>query len=136
MTKRRLSKQQLGRIAKNQGRELGNAAQDAATLDARVNGVVISHYGKQLDIEPLDCGDIVRCHQRANLPALVTGDRVVWEAGDDGVGVVLALGERRSVFARPVFGGVVKPMAANIDVVLVVLAPTPMRDSKCCGTSF
>jgi len=50
----------------------------------------------------------------------------VWEAGDDGVGVVLALGERRSVFARPVFGGVVKPMAANIDVVLVVLAPTPM----------
>jgi ribosome biogenesis GTPase len=126
LTKRRLSKQQLGRIAKNQGRELGNAAQDAATLDARVNGVVISHYGKQLDIEPLDGSDIVRCHQRANLPALVTGDRVVWEAGDDGVGVVLALGERRSVFARPVFGGVVKPMAANIDVVLVVLAPTPM----------
>ena len=127
MTKRRLSKQQLGRIAKNQGRELGNAVQDTATLsDARVNGVVISHFGKQLDIEPLDGAEIVRCHQRANLPALVTGDRVVWEAGDDGVGVVLALGERRSVFARPVFGGVVKPMAANIDVVLVVLAPTPM----------
>ena len=127
MTKRRLSKQQLGRIARNQGRELGNAAQDSPEIaDARVNGVVISHFGKQLDIEPLDGSDIVRCHQRANLPALVTGDRVVWEAGDDGVGVILALGERRSVFARPVFGGVVKPMAANIDVVLVVLAPTPM----------
>ena len=127
LTKRRLSKQQLGRIAKNQGRELGNAVQDTATLsDALVNGVVISHFGKQLDIEPIDGAEIVRCHQRANLPALVTGDRVVWEAGDDGVGVVLALGERRSVLASPVFGGVVKPMAANIDVVLVVLAPTPM----------
>ena len=30
------------------------------------------------------------------------------------------------MFARPGFAGVVKPMAANIDVVLVVIAPTPM----------
>jgi ribosome biogenesis GTPase len=47
-------------------------------------------------------------------------------AGEDGVGVITALAERRSVFARPGFAGVVKPMASNIDVVLVVIAPTPM----------
>lgn len=126
MAKRRLSKQQLGRIAKNQ------------ETDAIVNGVVIRHFGKQLDVEVL--GDtetedttaaiaqppIVRCHQRANLPTLVTGDRVTWEPGEDGVGVITALAERRSVFARPGFAGVVKPMASNIDVVLVVIAPTPL----------
>lgn len=114
MAKRRLSRQQIDRIARNQ------------ESDAEVNGVVISHFGKQLDVESLVDGAIVRCHQRANLPTLVTGDRVVWEPGDDGVGVIVSLAERRSVFARPGFAGVVKPMAANIDVVLVVIAPTPM----------
>ena len=114
MAKRRLSRQQIDRIARNQ------------ESDAAVNGVVISHFGKQLDVESLVDGAIVRCHQRANLPTLVTGDRVVWEPGDDGVGVIVSLAERRSVFARPGFAGVVKPMAANIDVVLVVIAPTPM----------
>lgn len=113
MAKRRLSKQQQDRIAQNQ------------ESDAEVNGVIISHFGKQLDVESKADGAIVRCHQRANLPALVTGDRVVWEAGDDGVGIILSLATRRSVFARPVFAGVVKPMAANIDVVLVVIAPMP-----------
>ena len=121
MAKRRLSKQQLGRIAKNQ------------ETDSLVNGVIIRHFGKQLDVEVVDDAGktgstpaIVRCHQRANLPTLVTGDRVTWEPGDDGVGVITALAERRSVFARPGFAGVVKPMASNIDVVLVVIAPTPM----------
>jgi len=126
MAKRRLSKQQLGRIAKNQ------------EADSIVNGVIIRHFGKQLDVEVLagtgadeaaeKTGEatLVRCHQRANLPTLVTGDRVTWEPGEDGVGVIPALAERRSVFARPGFAGVVKPMASNIDVVLVVIAPTPM----------
>lgn len=117
MAKRKLSKQQLNRIAKNQD------------LDAEVNGVVISHFGQQLDVEPIgeQAGEtIIRCHQRTNLPALVTGDRVVWEPGEDGVGIILSVEERRSVFARPVFAGAVKAMAANIDIVLVVIAPIPM----------
>lgn len=116
MAKRRLSKQQLSRIAHNQD------------VDAEVNGVVISHFGQQLEVEPLAGSGVaaIRCHQRSNLPPLVTGDRVVWEPGEDGVGMIVSVEERRSVFARPVFAGVVKPMAANIDIVLVVIAPTPM----------
>ncbi|PCJ27785.1 MAG: ribosome biogenesis GTPase RsgA [SAR86 cluster bacterium] len=133
MTKRRLSKHQLARISENQQKELvgsaGLSASDDATSLEKCNGRVISHFGKQVDVESMDPkqnGRIVRCHQRANLPRLVTGDLVVWEEEGVDSGVVLALGARRNLFGRPNSSGVFKPVAANIDLVLVVFASSPM----------
>lgn len=134
MSKRRLSKQQLARISNSQRSELEGAAGgtdgDAGALQSKCNGRIISHFGKQLDVESLDPahnGKIVRCHQRANLPRLVTGDLVVWEEDGADSGVVLAQGVRRSLFGRPNADGVLRPVAANIDLVLIVVAcsPTP-----------
>jgi len=130
MTKRRLSQQQGTRIVEKQQRQL-TGEQDSNTSALPVdkcNGLVISHFGQQLDVESLPTtGEptVVRCYQRANLPALVTGDKVVWEAGDNGEGVIVAVADRTSVFGRPAFDGNFKPMAANIDKVLVVVAPLP-----------
>ena len=135
MSKRRLSKQQQRRI--NEQRTLtshdggtgstGDSKEPGMTT-AQCNGRVVSHFGQQLDVEPMpydpDQG-LIRCHQRANLPALVTGDLVKWEAGEDGTGVVTALAERRNVFLRPDSMGRDKPVAANLDVVLVVIACVP-----------
>ncbi len=133
MSKRRLSKQQQRRI--NEQRTLsaslsGDHEESAAA--AQCNGRIISHFGQQLDVETLSSDadkqsapPIVRCHQRANLPPLVTGDLVVWELGDDGSGVVTAAAERRNVFLRPDSMGRDKPVAANLDVVLVVIACVP-----------
>lgn len=132
MSKRRLSKQQLARISDNQQSELAvsneGAAGDISASQNKCNGRIISHFGKQLDVESLDPmhkGRIVRCHQRANLPRLVTGDLVVWEEEGAESGIILAQGERRSLFGRPDFNGVLKPVAANVDVVLVVFASSP-----------
>lgn len=129
MSKRRLSQQQQARIAEKQQRELVSEFDDSNAADvSKCNGRVISHFGQQVDIEPLPyqpSQPAVRCFQRANLPPLVTGDLVVWESGEDDTGVVVAVGQRASVFGRPAFDGNFKPMAANIDRVLIVIAPIP-----------
>jgi ribosome biogenesis GTPase len=128
MNKRKLSNRQRSRIAKNQRRDLTGSDQDLVS-ESKLNGLVISHFGQQIEVESTDSGtvgQIVRCFQRSNLPPLVTGDRVVWEPGDGQNGIITAQGTRRSEFHRPVFGGEVKPIAANIDIVLVVIAPIPL----------
>jgi ribosome biogenesis GTPase len=131
MSKRRLSKQQQSRIAEKQQKEIvadtemgtgGNVASN------KCNGCVISHFGQQLDVETLDTPEsprLVRCHQRANLPDLVTGDLVVWEKDTEENGIIVAVAERQNMFARPDASGTVKAVAANIDVVLVVFAVLP-----------
>jgi ribosome biogenesis GTPase len=134
MSKRKLSRAQVARIAEKQSSELNASAGSeqamtgaGATLP-QCNGRVISHFGKQLDVENLDAsadGEIIRCHQRANLPALVTGDLVVWKKQETGTGVILALAERQSLFGRVNAAGDLKPVAANVDIVLLVIASVP-----------
>ncbi|MBL4574224.1 MAG: small ribosomal subunit biogenesis GTPase RsgA [Gammaproteobacteria bacterium] len=131
MSKRRLSKHQLARISQNQRKELGfdqTDSVDTQTSLEKCNGRITSHYGQHVDVESLiteDKGRVIRCTQRSNLPKLVTGDLVVWaDDGADG-GVVLALGQRRNFFGRSNFEGRLKPIAANIDLVLVVFASSP-----------
>ena len=128
MTKRRLSQQQRSRIVEKQQRVLvGEITQGGSIARNNCNGRVVSHFGQQLEVEPLNNPgrSLVRCYQRANLPPLVTGDLVVWEAGEADTGVIVAVGERSGMFGRPAFDGNFKPMAANIDTVLVVIAPSP-----------
>jgi ribosome biogenesis GTPase len=86
-------------------------------------GLVVAHYGTQVAVESTP-GDTRRCHLRANLEGLVTGDRVVWCEGEP-VGVVVAQLPRHSALSRPDPYGKLKPVAANIDQILVVIAPFP-----------
>lgn len=148
MAKRRLNQQQLRRISSNQ-QQRGKRASLAAALPldedtlveelgAEAEGLVICHYGQQLDIESRaedSFGKVFRCHQRSNLPPLVTGDQVVWQPGADNavvggtsaqsIGVVVALRERRSILSRPNAHRDQRPVAANVDVMAVVIAPLP-----------
>lgn len=141
MNKRKLSRQQRTRIAAKQQQQIRADSGSIGTSYDKCNGRVVSHFGQQLDVEALSSARatitapaepgkgsdrrIVRCFQRANLPELVTGDYVVFEYEDDDTGVIVASAERRNVFTRPGFGGKIKPVAANLDVVLVVIAPLP-----------
>ncbi|CAA0090653.1 Small ribosomal subunit biogenesis GTPase RsgA [Halioglobus japonicus] len=132
MSKRKLSRQQAWRIEKIQDERAKRAArrdidaQDALSggeLGPEQEGLVVAHYGTQVAVES-EPGKTQRCHLRANLDTLVTGDRVVWCEGDP-MGVVVAQRERHSVLSRPDPYGKLKPVAANIDQILVVLAPLP-----------
>ena len=53
-------------------------------------------------------------------------NRVIFSVGDQNTGVVIGQEDRHNVFSRPSPGGELKPVAANIDLVLVVLAPRPL----------
>ena len=131
MRKRKLSKQQISRISEKQQREIEaftDGISSNASINSKYNGRIISNFGKQLDVEILDKKhppQIVRCHQRANLPDLVTGDLVVWEKESDETGIIVAVCERQNLFAKPDTTGNRKPVAANIDIVLIVLSVKP-----------
>ena len=173
MAKRRLTRQQQNRIRHRQRLEVDeqqarSADSEAASGDGpRLTGLVISHFGQQLEVEAREGprqGELFRCFQRSNLPPLVAGDRVVFAVGASGTGgigstesavgiesavgtgnvdgtgviasassaasdstngVITGLEDRQNVFCRPAAGGQLKPVAANIDLVMVVLAPRP-----------
>ena len=91
-------------------------------------GLVIAHFGVQVEVEAQDGelrGQVFRCHLRANLPALVTGDQVVWRPGNQGIGVIVAQLPRHSELCRPDMRGQLKPVAANVDLIVIVFAPLP-----------
>jgi len=135
MAKRKLNRRQKWRIEKIQAerrqRAQHRAGQEnpvAAALGDEQLGTVVAHFGGQVLVED-DTGAPARCHFRANLEQLVVGDRVIWQAPrveGDGDGVVTAIEPRQSVLKRPDNYGNLKPVAANVDRLLVVFAPMPV----------
>lgn len=130
MSKRRLNEQQRRRIAGRRQRDTtrndrgeGDTLDDATTLGPEQHGLVLAQYGKQVDLLA-DDGATLRCHLRANLETPVAGDRVIFR-GAEGPGVVIAVEPRRSALRRPDKFGKLRCVAANIDQVVIVLAPLP-----------
>ncbi|WP_044870760.1 small ribosomal subunit biogenesis GTPase RsgA [Pseudomonas sp. LFM046] len=137
MAKRQLTRRQSWRIEKIQEERAARAAKretraleelEGGDLGPEQTGLVIAHFGVQVEVEALEgeqAGQIMRCHLRANLPPLVTGDRVVWRSGNQGSGVIVAQLPRSSELCRPDMRGVLKPVAANVDQIVIVFAPLP-----------
>lgn len=140
LTKRRLTEQQRRRIQQNQAKaNVGVEEVFTPSLSTHLgpeqNGRVICSFGTQVDIEPelidthligtnTDVSTVKRCYLRANLPTIVTGDRVTWQDGGTH-GVVIAKHPRHSELCRPDNRGKLRPVAANIDRVAIVIAPYP-----------
>lgn len=87
-------------------------------------GLVISYYGKTVAVEMPD-GQVLTCHIRRNQDLPVVGDEVSIELEQGGEsGIVKAITPRRSMLARGDRGGQ-KPLAANIDLMVMVMTPPP-----------
>ncbi|WP_295803342.1 small ribosomal subunit biogenesis GTPase RsgA [uncultured Microbulbifer sp.] len=143
MSKRKLNRRQQWRIAKIQQEREARArkreeslahAEDEGDLGPEQTGMVIANYGTQVLVESPaasegEPGLRQRCHVRANIDTLVTGDRVAWRpsVGEStgGLGVVGARLPRHSELQRPDRYGDMKTVAANIDRILIVIAPYP-----------
>lgn len=117
MSKRRINKQQSTRIASVQ--------QSYHSEGEARPGRVLVRFGKHAEVEDED-GVLVHCALRPNLPPLVAGDRVLWEARAPGQGVVVSQFPRSSVLERAGLHNTVKPVAANLTQLLVVIAPMPL----------
>ncbi|MBB6055039.1 small ribosomal subunit biogenesis GTPase RsgA [Tolumonas osonensis] len=128
--KPKLSHGQQRRVHANHQKRLNKpqADIDDNLLGPAQEGLVISRFGKHADIED-EHGEIHRCNLRRTLESVVTGDRVVWRAGNDALqgisGVVEAVHPRKSVLSRPDFYDGIKPVAANIDQIVIVSSVLP-----------
>ena len=132
MSRRNLSRQQQRRIARGQARradraEAGVSAAEQAlqsgALGPEERGTVTAQFGTRLEL--LDGrGRQHSCFLRANLPTPVAGDRVVFRPGEE-TGVVVAVEPRQTALQRPDKYGQLRTVAANIDQVVIVIAPLP-----------
>jgi ribosome biogenesis GTPase len=87
-------------------------------------GLVISYFGNSVAVEA-DNGQVFQCHLRRNQELPVVGDRVRWRLEADNTGLILDIEPRRSVLTRGQGHGKMKPVAANLDVLVLVMAPQP-----------
>ncbi|MCH9690955.1 MAG: small ribosomal subunit biogenesis GTPase RsgA [Gammaproteobacteria bacterium] len=138
MGKRKLNRRQQWRIEKLQQEreararkrgEVVDEALEAGDLGAEQLGLVIANYGTQVLVEGEATGLRQRCFVRANIATLVAGDRVAWrsamDVATDVCGVVTARLSRHSKLQRPDRYGDLKTVAANIDRIVIVIAPYP-----------
>lgn len=129
MSKNKLSKGQQRRVSANHQRRLKQTHQSTDYDDSQFGesqeGIVISRFGKHADVEA-ENGKQYRCYIRRTVPSLVTGDRVVWRpALDETSGIIEAVHERHSALTRPDYYDGLKPVAANIDQIIIVSAILP-----------
>ena len=136
MAKRRLTARQRDHIARIQQTRLERArrqcaqqaeALTASGLGAEQIGLIIANHGRTVVVES-KAGVPHRCVTRQNLQLVVAGDRVAWQPGTHGNGVVNAIGERHGVLVRQDPAGRLRPMATNIDRMFIIVAAKPAFD--------
>lgn len=88
-------------------------------------GLVISYFGNSVAVEAED-GQVFQCHLRRNQELPVVGDRVIWQLEAEGAAVIIGIEPRRSLLSRGDSHGKSKPIAANLDTIVLVMAPTPI----------
>ncbi|MDA9556752.1 small ribosomal subunit biogenesis GTPase RsgA [Vibrio sp.] len=130
--KKKLTKGQVRRVRHNQKRKLKQSDSvqwNEEMLGEGKAGLVITRFGQHADIEDAESGQIHRCNLRRGIETLVSGDKVIWRPGlesMDGIsGVVEAVKPRQSVLTRPDYYDGLKPVAANIDQMIIVSSVLP-----------
>lgn len=131
--KKKLTKGQVRRVRSNQQKRLKKQEEsiqwDENMLGASKQGLVITRFGQHADIEDLETGEVQRCNLRRGIESLVSGDRVLWREGLESMagisGVVEAVEPRTSMLTRPDYYDGLKPVAANIDQMVIVSSVLP-----------
>lgn len=108
------------------------AHQDNRHLDpGLVPAVVVSHLRSEVEVatlpSPGEPSERLRCFQRSRSIEVVTGDRVLVERDPEhsGRGVISDVQPRRSLLQRRNRSGVLQTICANLDLLLITIAPDP-----------
>lgn len=90
------------------------------------HGLVISYFGNSVAVE-VENGQVVQCHLHRNQELPVVGDQVIWQLENSNTGTIDRILPRRSILARgDEKGNLKKPIAANIDDLVIVMSPAPV----------
>jgi ribosome biogenesis GTPase len=95
--------------------------------NAAASGLVIANYGKQLLVED-NHGELYRCVTRRGLEQIVCGDQVTWLKTGEHNGVVETLEQRTTVMLKTDGNKRQRPLAANIDQIVIEAATEPAMD--------
>ncbi len=99
-----------------------------AGLGQPEEGRVIGRFGQHADIENVN-GEVSRCNIRRNIQSVVVGDQVIYRPGNGdntaSKGVIEVIQERKSVLSRPDYYDGIKPIAANIEQIIIVSSILP-----------
>ncbi len=121
---RRIRRKQLSSIDSAGNKQKGEKLLKSGELGSEQTGLVSTRYSNQVDVVTSANSVPERCYLRSNLQSVVTGDHVIWRPGKP-YGVVCAVQPRKSQLDRPDSLGKLRPVAANIDLIVVVIAPEP-----------
>lgn len=128
--KPKLTQRQKRQIAANRSKRLKSKPQSTISAGGeQLLGRVIGRFGKHADVED-QSGTITRCHIRRTVDSVVCGDNVMFskEDNDDSAvtGVIEIVKDRHSLLSRPDFYDGIKPIAANIDQIIIVSSVLPV----------
>ena len=132
MSKRKLSRKQEWRAQKIQEERLKRAEkklqtntishqESASTTHA---GFVVASFGTQYLVED-EKGNRFNSLARQNMGTIVVGDKIIFDSFPQGDAVITATLERTTLLERPNFNGNTKPVAANIDQILILSSIVP-----------
>lgn len=130
--KPKLTHRQKRQVSVNRSKRLSSTAKPSDVDDNQFGeqqtGRVIGRFGKHADVED-QSGLVHRCHMRRTIDSVVCGDEILFRPGKDQSltisGIIEAVQDRKSVLTRPDFYDGVKPVAANIDQIIVVSSVLP-----------
>ena len=130
--KPKLTNRQKRQVSVNRSKRLSNDNKTTEVDDQQFHeqqsGRVIGRFGKHADVEDIN-GVIHRCHMRRTINSVVCGDNVLFRPGKDQTlsisGIIEIVEDRKSVLTRPDFYDGVKPVAANIDQIIIVSSVLP-----------
>lgn len=87
-------------------------------------GCVVTHHGRSAVVEDSQ-GTLHLCTARRSVGTVVCGDRVAWSPAGPEQGIVTACLPRCNLLSRSSGSSRSRPLAANIDQVVIVAAPQP-----------
>ncbi|MEY8193911.1 MAG: ribosome small subunit-dependent GTPase A, partial [Cycloclasticus sp.] len=96
-------------------------------LTPLLTGRIVAHLGKALLVENNE-GVTSRCKKRSQLEQPAVGDHVEWIQTEEGAGRVEKILARKSLLSRPAKNGNTRPVAANLNQIVVILAVKPNID--------
>jgi ribosome biogenesis GTPase len=88
------------------------------------DGVVVAGHRSRIVVEDAQ-HNTVSCRADRTAEPVVVGDHVQWRANAAGHGAIENVLARRTLLSRSTPSGTTRPVAANVDLLVVVVAPRP-----------
>lgn len=126
--KPKLTHRQKRQVSTNRSLRLSQSPIEHDNLGTAQPGIVVGRFGKHANVEDAE-GTLHKCHIRRTIVSVVCGDNVIFcpsiSSEPRDLGVIEIVHDRKTVLTRPDFYDGVKPIAANIDQIIIVSSIVP-----------